>query len=233
MSEELVQPTSINDLQPKMRLQGAITRTELYGAFVDLGLEREGLIHISRLSKQRVKKVSDQVKVGDTVKVWVQSVDPEKGRIALTMVEPAEVEWDELAVGQVRTGKVVRMERYGVFVDLGAERPGLLHVREMGQFVRNPADVTKMGEAVEVKILKIDRRKRQIDLTMQLEAEDMGEEDSDQEPILSAMEIAFQQAQAMSDERKSRNRKSKQRNTRRDNRDNMEDIYRRTLQQRE
>ncbi|MFN2109148.1 MAG: S1 RNA-binding domain-containing protein [Anaerolineae bacterium] len=233
MSEELVQPTSINDLQPKMRLQGAITRTELYGAFVDLGLEREGLIHISRLSKQRVKKVSDQVKVGDTVKVWVQSVDPEKGRIALTMVEPAEVEWDELAVGQVRTGKVVRMERYGVFVDLGAERPGLLHVREMGQFVRNPADVTKMGETVEVKILKIDRRKRQIDLTMQLEAEDMGEEDSDQEPILSAMEIAFQQAQAMSDERKSRNRKSKQRNTRRDNRDNMEDIYRRTLQQRE
>ncbi|MFN2286503.1 MAG: S1 RNA-binding domain-containing protein [Anaerolineae bacterium] len=233
MSEELVQPTSINDLQPKMRLQGAITRTELYGAFVDLGLEREGLIHISRLSKQRVKKVSDQVKVGDTVKVWVQSVDPEKGRIALTMVEPAEVEWDELAVGQVRTGKVVRMERYGVFVDLGAERPGLLHVREMGQFVRNPADVTKMGEAVEVKILKIDRRKRQIDLTMQLEAEDMGEEDSDQEPILSAMEIAFQQAQAMSDERKSRNRKSKQRNTRRDNRDNMEDIYRRTLQQQE
>jgi len=233
MSEELVQPTSINDLQPKMRLQGAITRTELYGAFVDLGLEREGLIHISRLSKQRVKKVSDQVKVGDTVKVWVQSVDPEKGRIALTMVEPAEVEWDELAVGQVRTGKVVRMERYGVFVDLGAERPGLLHVREMGQFVRNPADVTKMGETVEVKILKIDRRKRQIDLTMQLEAEDMGEEDSDQEPILSAMEIAFQQAQAMSDERKSRNRKSKQRNTRRDNRDNMEDIYRRTLEQRE
>ena len=233
MSEELVQPTSINDLQPKMRLQGAITRTELYGAFVDLGLEREGLIHISRLSKQRVKKVSDQVKVGDTVKVWVQSVDPEKGRIALTMVEPAEVEWDELAVGQVRTGKVVRMERYGVFVDLGAERPGLLHVREMGQFVRNPADVTKMGETVEVKILKIDRRKRQIDLTMQLEAEDMGEEDGDQEPILSAMEIAFQQAQAMSDERKSRNRKSKQRNTRRDNRDNMEDIYRRTLEQRE
>jgi transcriptional accessory protein Tex/SPT6 len=233
MSEELVQPTSINDLQPKMRLQGAITRTELYGAFVDLGLEREGLIHISRLSEQRVKKVSDQVKVGDTVKVWVQSVDPEKGRIALTMVEPAEVEWDELAVGQVRTGKVVRMERYGVFVDLGAERPGLLHVREMGQFVRNPADVTKMGETVEVKILKIDRRKRQIDLTMQLEAEDMGEEDSDQEPILSAMEIAFQQAQAMSDERKSRNRKSKQRNTRRDNRDNMEDIYRRTLEQRE
>jgi small subunit ribosomal protein S1 len=230
MSEELAQPTSINDLQPKMCLQGAITRTELYGAFVDLGLEREGLIHISRLSEQRVRKVSDQVKVGDKVTVWVQSVDAEKGRIALTMVEPAAVEWDDLAEGQIRTGKVVRLERYGVFVDLGAERPGLLHVREMGQFVRNPADVTKVGETIEVKVLKFDRRKRQIDLTLQLEAEDMDEEESDEEPTLSAMEIAFQQAQAMSDERKSRNRKNKQRETRRDN---MEDIYRRTLQQRE
>jgi small subunit ribosomal protein S1 len=230
MLEELTQPTSISDLQPKMCLQGSITRTELYGAFVDLGLEREGLIHISRLSEQRVKKVSDQVKVGDKVKVWVQSVDPEKGRIALTMVEPSAVEWDELDEGQVRMGKVVRLERYGVFVDLGADRPGLLHAREMGQFVRNPADVVKMGDTIEVKIMKLDRRKRQIDLTMQLETEDMDEAEENEEPVLSAMEIAFQQAQAMSDERKSRSRKNKQRDI---HRDGMDDIYRRTLQQRD
>ena len=230
MSEELTQPTSINDLQPKMCLQGAITRTELYGAFVDLGLEREGLIHISRLSDQRVKKVSDQVKVGDKVKVWVQSVDPEKGRIALTMVEPAALDWDELGEGQIRSGKVVRIERYGVFVDLGGERPGLLHVREMGQYVRNPAEFVKLGETIEVKILKLDRRKRQIDLTLQLEADDVDEDGDEEEPTLSVMEIAYQQAQAMSDERKSRSRKNKQRQSRRDD---MDDIYRRTLQQRD
>ncbi len=231
MSEELAQPTSINDLQPKMCLQGAITRTELYGAFVDLGLEREGLIHISRLSEQRVKKVSDQVKVGDKVKVWVQSVDPEKGRIALTMVEPAALDWDELAEGQIRTGKIVRVERYGVFVDLGGERPGLLHAREMGQYVRNPAEFVKLGESVEVKILKLDRRKRLIDLTMQLDSDDADANEEDEEPTLSAMEIAFQQARAMSDERKSRNRKNQQRQKGR--RDDMDDIYRRTLQQRD
>lgn len=230
MSQELTQPTSINELQPKMCLQGAITRTELYGAFVDLGLEREGLIHISRLSDQRVKKVSDQVKVGDKVKVWVQSVDAEKGRIALTMVEPAAVEWEELAEGQIRPGKVVRIERYGVFVDLGGERPGLLHVREMGQYVRNPAEFVKLDETIEVKILKLDRQKRQIDLTLQLEADDMDEDEGADEPELSPMEIAFQQARAMSDERQSRSRKSKQRETRRDD---LDDIYRRTLQQRD
>jgi small subunit ribosomal protein S1 len=229
MSEELAQPTSINDLQPKMCLQGAITRTELYGAFVDLGLEREGLIHISRLSDQRVKKVSDQVKVGDKVKVWVQSVDPEKGRIALTMVEPPALDWDEMAEGQIRSGKVVRIERYGVFVDLGGERPGLLHAREMGQYVRDPAEFVKLGETVEVKILKLDRQKRLIDLTMQIQSDD-ADADEDEEPTLSPMEIAFQQARAMSDERQSRNRKNKQRQNRRDD---MDDIYRRTLQQRD
>ena len=230
MSEEIMQPTSINDLQPKMRLQGSITRTELYGAFVNLGLERDGLIHISRLSDRRVKKVTDQVNVGDTVTVWVQSVDPEKGRIALTMVEPADVDWDELDEGQIRTGKVVRLERYGAFVDLGAERPGLLHVREMGEYVRNPADFVRLNEEIEVKVLRIDRRKRQIDLTMNLGGSNMGVAE-DEEPALSAMEIAFQQAQALSaDERRPRARKSKRQNRRSND---FDDIYSRTLRPRD
>jgi transcriptional accessory protein Tex/SPT6 len=104
------------------------------------------------------------------------------------------VDWDELKEGQIRTGRVVRIERYGVFVDLGAERPGLLHVREMGQYVREPSEVVKENESVEVRILRLDRQKRQIDLTM-----DLGNEPADagveEEPFLSPMEIAFNQAQ--------------------------------------
>jgi len=227
MSEQIaVQPTSINDLQPKMRLEGKVTRTELYGAFVNLGLEHDGLIHISHLSPKRVKKVTDEVKVGDDVTVWVLNVDPEKGRIALTMVEPPDVDWTELDIDQVRTGTVVRVERYGVFVDIGAERPGLLHVREMGQYVRNPGDFVKMGEPIEVKILKLDRRKQQIDLTMNLETEEEEEEDSD-EPLLSAMEIAYRQAQSTNRSRRERDRQAK----RKSSRDDFDDIYRRTLEQ--
>ncbi len=226
MSEQaIIQPTTINDLQPKMCLEGTITRTELYGAFVNLGLERDGLIHISHLAPKRVKKVTDQVNVGDEVKVWVLNVDPDKGRIALTMVEPPDVDWDDLEIGKVYTGEVVRIERYGAFVDIGAERPGLLHVREMGQYVRNPADLYKMGESVEVKVMKVDRRKRQIDLTTQL-GTDAFEEDDDLEPALSPMEIAFRQAQVNSESsRARRRRRSKRKNSQRE----MEDIYRRTL----
>lgn len=227
--ETLHQPTSLEEIEPKMKIKGTVTRTELYGAFVNLGLEREGLIHISRLSSQRVKKVTDVVNEGDEVEVWVTNVDPEQGRIGLTLIEPPDVDWSELTEGKICTGKVVRLERYGAFVDIGAERPGLLHVREMGQYVRNPADVIKDGEKVEVKIIKIDRRKRQIDLSMQLETTDyLAEENEENEesPLLSAMEIAFREAQATREDTRRDRRKPK----RKKKQDSLEDIYRRTLE---
>jgi small subunit ribosomal protein S1 len=231
MSEQIVsQPSSINELQPKMQLNGTITRTELYGAFVDLGLERDGLIHISRLANHRVKKVTDEVSVGDAVNVWVLNVDPDKGRIALTMIEPPDIDWSDLDVGRVYKGKVVRLERYGAFVDIGAERPGLLHVREMGDYVRNPEEIVRMGDQIDVEVLRLDRRKKQIDLAIHVETTEIpAEEEDDGDPGMSPMEIAFLQAQAISsEERRSRTRKNKRTSSRRD--EDMDDIYRRTLE---
>ena len=231
MPEETTQqPTSIGEIQPKMYLQGTVTRTELYGAFVDVGLDRDGLLHISRLATGRVKKVTDVVNVGDEVSVWVQSVDPDRGRIALTMVEPPDVEWQELEVGQVFQGQVVRMERYGVFVDIGAERPGLLHVREMGTYVRNPEEVTRMGQAIQVTIRSVDPRKRQIDFTLN-SGEPEPEVLEDEEPGVSPMEIAFLQAreQAQADGRRFRERGTRKRRGHGDDGEDMEDVFRRTL----
>jgi transcriptional accessory protein Tex/SPT6 len=218
--------TSIEDLEPKMKLQGTVTHTELYGAFVDVGVDRDGLIHISRLSNNRVRKVTDVINVGDKVDVWVMNVDPDQGRIALTMVEPPDVEWHELEVGQVYEGNVVRMERYGAFVDIGAERPGLLHVREMGSYVRRPEEVVRMGETVQVAVRNIDRRKRQIDFTLHSESADYADLEEEIEPGLSPMEIAFLQAQAQAQEDQRRFRRKKGRGGRDDD---LEDIYRRTL----
>lgn len=234
MSEQtLQQPTSIEELQPKMHLEGTITRTELYGAFVDIGVGRDGLVHISRMAPNRVRKVSDVVKVGDKVSVWVQSVDPETGRIALTMVEPPDVEWQELEAGRVFQGKVVRIEPYGAFVDIGAERPGLLHVRQMGAYVRRPEEVVRIGQTIEVEVRSVDRRRRQIDLALHVEdSPDMAgvEDEEDDEPTLSPMEIAFMQAQAQAQSERRRPRRSERSRRRRNHDDDdLEDIYRRTL----
>jgi small subunit ribosomal protein S1 len=239
MPEEMTQqPTSIDELQPKMLLEGTITRTELYGAFVNVGLDRDGLIHISRLATGRVRKVTDVVNVGDKVSVWVQSVEPDRGRIALTMVEPPDVEWHDVEVGQVFEGRVVRMERYGAFVDIGAERPGLLHVREMGGYVRNPEEVVHMGDTVQVQVRSVDPRKRQIDFGLFTEQAEPEPVEEAEETGLSPMEIAFlqAQAQAQAEGRRFRERGSdrtdrggKRRQGRGDRDNNMEDIYRRTL----
>jgi small subunit ribosomal protein S1 len=230
--ETTLQPTSIEELQPKMQLEGKVTRTELYGAFVDVGVNSDGLIHISRLSTGRVRKVTDVVSVGDTVSVWVESIDPDRRRIALTMVEPPELEWKDIQVGQVYTGEVVRVERYGLFVDIGAERPGLLHVREMGSYVRRPEEFARLGDTVRVDVRSVDPSKRQIDLTAH--NEEASYEDADEleqeEEGLSPMEIAFLQAQAQaqaeSDSRRFRGERSGRKGR---GRDDMEDIYRRTL----
>ena len=78
---------SIEDLQPGMELTGTVRNVVDFGAFVDVGVHQDGLVHISKLAKRFVKHPSDVVTVGDTVKVWVERVDRERGKISLTMVQ--------------------------------------------------------------------------------------------------------------------------------------------------
>jgi len=210
-----------------MQLEGVVRKVTLYGAMVDIGVGRDGLVHISQLSDRRVDRVSDVVKEGERVTVWVTQVSPEEGRIALTMVKPPAISWREIEVGQVYTGRIVRIERYGVFVDIGAERPGLLHNREMGDRVFNtPSEIFRMGDEVDVRILALDRRKKRIDLTIEDRADANPDDVEDEEAPQSPIEIAFRRAQG------EKARRSKKRNEmgRRRTADEQEDIFNRTLQ---
>ncbi|NUH84059.1 RNA-binding transcriptional accessory protein [Bacillus firmus] len=76
----------LEDLQEGMELQGTVRNVVDFGAFVDIGVKQDGLVHISKLSRQFVKHPLDVVSVGDVVTVWVDSVDKHKGRVALTML---------------------------------------------------------------------------------------------------------------------------------------------------
>ena len=77
----------MKDLQPGMELTGTVRNVIDFGAFVDIGVHQDGLVHISRLADRYVRHPSEVVKVGDVVKVWVVSVDEKKKRIALSMVK--------------------------------------------------------------------------------------------------------------------------------------------------
>ncbi|WP_462412656.1 Tex family protein [Neobacillus sp. Marseille-QA0830] len=94
--DELPQPLlkkdvlKLEDLKAGMELQGTVRNVVDFGAFVDIGVKQDGLVHISKLSKRFVKHPLDIVSVGDVVTVWVDSVDMKKGRVALTMLPPSE-----------------------------------------------------------------------------------------------------------------------------------------------
>lgn len=205
-------------LEPKTKLSGKILKTTLAGALVDVGQNIPGVIHISQLSKDSVNKVEDIVKEGQTVEVWVRRV--KKDRIELTMVQPLLYDWKDLEPEMIVKGKVVRLEQYGAFVEIGAERPAMIHVSELTQgYVKTPSEVVKEGDEVEAKVLNVDRKKKQIKLSMKAlqavveEAKPMKEEkkghgkrapkkdaleameqEEPKEPELTGMQIAWQEA---------------------------------------
>ncbi|MDN7243398.1 Tex family protein [Planococcus sp. N028] len=80
----------MEDLLPGMEVQGTVRNVVDFGAFVDIGVKQDGLVHISKLKKGFVKHPLEVVAVGDIVTAWVEKVEKDKGRIALTMLQPKE-----------------------------------------------------------------------------------------------------------------------------------------------
>lgn len=208
-------------LEPKTKLSGKILKITLAGALVDIGQSLPGVLHISQISETPINKVEDVLKEDQEVTVWVKRV--RNDRVELTMVEPLAYDWKEIKTDMIVKGKVTRVETYGAFVDFGAERPGLIHVSELAHgYVKTASAVVKEGDEVEAKVLDVDRRKRQIRLSikalqeatameavhetherkgkgkrkggkMSEETFEMEQEVSN-EPEITAMQVAWQQA---------------------------------------
>ena len=79
------------DLKPGMQLKGTVRNVIDFGAFVDIGVHQDGLVHLSQICDRYIRHPSEEVKVGDVVDVWVLSVDVNKKRISLTMRKPKEI----------------------------------------------------------------------------------------------------------------------------------------------
>ena len=213
-------------LEPKTKLSGTVLKTTLAGALVDVGQSIPGVLHISQLSKDAVNKVDDVVKEGQSVEVWVRRV--KKDRIELTMIEPLALDWKEIEPEMVVKGKVVRLETYGAFVEIGAERPGMVHVSELAHgYVKTPSEIVKEGDEIEAKVLEVNRKKKQIKLSMKAlepeieefkpvkkenkrgpkhgskkEAVETFQQEEPKEPELTGMQIAWQEALNRADEGK-------------------------------
>jgi len=252
----MTETAPVTALQPKARLTGKIIKTTLAGALVDVGQSVPGVLHISQIRKDPVNKVEDVLQEGQAVDVWVRRV--RKDRIELTMIEPLRYEWKDMQPDMVVNGKVVRLETYGAFIDIGAERPGMIHISELARgYVKEAKDVVKEGDEVEAKILSVDAKKRQIRLSLKAlqpevatppaperaperegkrgkrgkkseEPEQTQEPAEHTEPQFTVMQLAWQAAQDRSKSKGKSSRAKRQRATDAE----QEEILNRTLEKR-
>ena len=169
-------------------VEGTIKNVTDFGAFVDLG-GVDGLLHISEMSWGRVENPKKVFTVGQAVKVFVKSISDTK--IALSMKFDDANPWnnasERFAVGNVVKGKVARMTDFGAFVELAPGVDALLHVSQISKdHVEKPADVLKIGQEVEAKIVDFNENDKKISLS--IKALVAPEEDAADEEVASEIE---------------------------------------------
>lgn len=262
MDQSVVETAENKDgIKVKMHFTGKVLKTSLAGALVDIGVGKPAFLHISRIAapaNQPIKKVEDVLKEGQEIEVWVKRVAGD--RVELTMFKPLDLEWRDLQPGMVVKGKVVKIEKFGAFVEIGAERPALVHVSEMAhEFVKQPTDKVKEGDEIEAQILDVDRKKKQIKLSMKALLEELPKEEEneeqpenqskpgkraprkdkvveqepvEEEPEQTAMEIAMRYAMSQNKKVKDHEREERVKKIKGSSRI-QEEIFSRTLEQKE
>jgi small subunit ribosomal protein S1 len=153
-------------------IEGVVRNLTNYGAFIEIEEGIDGLLHVSDMSwVRKVSHPSDVVAKGDKVKCVILNVDQERKRVALGLKQMASDPWEgdipgRYHPGDVKKGKVTKLTNFGVFVELEAGLEGLLHISELAdEKVESPEEVVKVGDEIEVKVLRVDPADRKIGLS--------------------------------------------------------------------
>ena len=158
---------------------GTVKSLTNFGAFVDLG-GVDGMIHISELSWNRIKHPSEVVSVGDTVQVYVKSLDRENGKISLGYKKKEDNPWEKFKanykVGDEIDATIVSITPFGAFAQIIDGVDGLIHISQLAdKRVENVKDIVAIGDVVKVKIIDIDIDNKRISISMRALLEDEAE----------------------------------------------------------
>ncbi len=161
-----------NQYPPGSTVTGVVRNLTNYGAFIEIQEGIDGLLHVSDMSwTRRITHPSEMVEKGQSIECRVLSVDQARRRIALGLKQMTEDPWahdipSKYEPGQLVKGVVTKITNFGVFIGLEDGLEGLLHISELADHkVDNPEEIVKVGEEVEVKILRVDTEDRKIGLS--------------------------------------------------------------------
>jgi small subunit ribosomal protein S1 len=157
---------------PGTVITGTVRNLTNYGAFIEIEEGIDGLLHVSDMSwVRKVGHPSEVVSKGDKVTCVILNVDQERKRVALGLKQMASDPWEgdipgRYHPGEVKKGKVTKLTNFGVFVELEPGLEGLLHISELSDHkVDSPEEVVKVGDEIEVKVLRVDPKDRKIGLS--------------------------------------------------------------------
>ncbi|HEY1013909.1 MAG TPA: S1 RNA-binding domain-containing protein, partial [Herpetosiphonaceae bacterium] len=169
-------------------IEGTVNGIAPFGVFVDIGVGKDGLVHISELAEGRVERAEDAVTVGDSYTFRVLEVDPEGQRISLSLRRAQEgyqerprggggggggrrreANLDGIEPGAILDGTVNGIAPFGAFIDLGVGRDGLVHISELSEGrIGKVEDVVQVGQKVQVRVLEVDPSSKRISLSLRL-----------------------------------------------------------------
>ncbi len=157
-------------IEPGQLHDGTVTKIMDFGAFVDIG-GIEGLVHVSKLSWDRVTHPKDILKEGEAIKVKVEKINAETGKISLSHRDTMDHPWDGIEgkypVDSTVSGTVSRIADFGAFVRLEPGIEGLVHISELAYHrVVRVKNVVNEGDKVDVKVLSIDRDAQKMGLSL-------------------------------------------------------------------
>ncbi len=169
-------------------IEGRVSGVADFGAFVEFGENLEGLVHISELAWQRIDHPRDVIKTGDSVTAKI--IDIDRSKFSLSMKALKEDPWkkaiEKYRVGQVVKGKVMKINPFGLFVELDKEIHGLAHISELAdKKVQNPSELVRVGDILKFKILNIDPDHHRLGLS--LKAANVKQEKQEQLPAEGAI----------------------------------------------
>ncbi|WP_210369227.1 30S ribosomal protein S1 [Borreliella garinii] len=151
-------------------VDGVVDRITEYGAIVKIKNFVTGILHKRNIAFNQVENIEDFVRVGDKLKLKIIKINPQTGKMELSLKALKANPWDSVdikyKIDSIVKGKVVKILPFGAVIELDSELSGFLHISNFSwiRVIKSPQELIKLGQMVEVKILEVDKENQKISL---------------------------------------------------------------------
>nr|WP_307888616.1 30S ribosomal protein S1 [Borreliella garinii] len=160
----------VNSYNEEDVVDGVVDRITEYGAIVKIKNFVTGILHKRNIAFNQVENIEDFVRVGDKLKLKIIKINPQTGKMELSLKALKANPWDSVdikyKIDSIVKGKVVKILPFGAVIELDSELSGFLHISNFSwiRVIKSPQELIKLGQMVEVKILEIDKENQKISL---------------------------------------------------------------------